>query len=203
MHFSLKDIETLLRSISSKETKINVYSWWYILSTWFWLGRMPFAPGTFGSIGAYPIYYFIAKGSTSIQELNNSLLFAIILLIIVGFFAIIRFHRESGSIDDGRIVVDEVAGQLTTIFIAFEDLNKIVSFYFSDLTVNESIFYTFSISLLLFRFFDITKILYIRNLERSFKNTFGVIADDILAGLYGGLTICLIFKIHNFIFTLL
>jgi phosphatidylglycerophosphatase A len=59
----------------------------------------------------------------------------------------------------------------------------------------------FIISLVIFRIFDITKPFFIKAIDRNFKNSFGVIIDDVIAGIYSGLSIIIIDKVIFYLTT--
>ena len=124
---------------------------------------MPKAPGTAGSaVGV--LIYLLMEG----LHIGAYYLHAIIFFFIVGIWASTRVEHLWGH-DSQRIVIDEVVGQMITFAIA-AGRHQLSVFY---------ILLGFG----LFRLFDIKKPFPIRRLER-FKGGFGVIADDVGAGLY-------------------
>jgi phosphatidylglycerophosphatase A len=143
--------------------KINVF---VFLSTFAFVGRFPFAPGTAGSfVGvllAWPILmYFGVLG----------LVTAVIIIFIVGVWAVDIHQTHTGAHDAGEIVIDEVAGQWLVLLVASLDIVH------------------FGLGFLLFRLFDIWKPWPICWVDRTLKGGFGVMADDIIAGIYA--LICL------------
>lgn len=161
--------------------------WYEILATWFGLGKVSFMPGTIGSLGAYPLFYFAVMSSETPYEARITMLCMVILLCIVGFFAIRKYHTQTGIIDDQSIVIDEVIGQLITFVIAYEWIGGAVSRFFtiySGISDSMIVSYIFLCGFLTFRFFDITKPLYISLIDRYWRNAIGVIFDDVLAGIY-------------------
>lgn len=136
------------------------------IATFAYIGMIPGAPGTYGALAAtlayclvYRIYFRI------LPELHLSVL---CLITIAGVFAAARVGRKLGQEDPKIVVVDEVAGQLTA---------------FLFLPVN---FFNLAAGTVLFRVFDIWKPYPIRKLE-SLRNGVGVMADDLLAGIYANL----------------
>ena len=128
----------------------------YLISTFFYLGKLPKAPGTWGSLGALLVWSFIPE----------SLFFRFILLsltLIVGFIACENTLKESDDPDPSFIVIDEVVGLWITL-----------------LFVPKTIF-LFILGFLLFRLFDILKPSFIYSVQ-FLKGSWGVMLDDILAG---------------------
>jgi phosphatidylglycerophosphatase A len=160
--------------------------WYKIISTWFGLGCSSFMPGTIGSLGAFPIFYFAAMSSTTIYEAKITMLFFLIILSIIGYFAIRLYHKDTKVIDDQSIVIDEVIGQLVTLALAYEWIGSFVTkinLIPPNTGYTMSLLYIFFVAFILFRFFDITKPFYISLIDRYWKNAVGVILDDILAGI--------------------
>ena len=142
--------------------------------TGFYSGKIKFMPGTFGTLLAIPIliYFF-----------NNTLLINILILLILFLSSLLLLNYSYknnlfDNIDDKSIVIDEIIGYLS--FMIFFDTN-----------VTNII-----IGFLLFRFFDILKPFPISYVDKKIKNGFGVIFDDLLAGLFSGI---LLFYI-NYVF---
>ncbi len=161
--------------------------WYEIVSTWFGLGKVSFMPGTIGSIGAYPLFYLSVMSSETPYEARITMLYLVVILCIVGFFAIRKYHKKHGVIDDQSIVVDEVIGQLITFVIGYEWIGAAVtkfSLIGEDTSNSMVITYIFACGFLTFRFFDITKPMYISLIDRYWKNAVGVILDDVIAGVY-------------------
>jgi phosphatidylglycerophosphatase A len=172
--------------LHAKNAAIEVPLTFYTLvATWFFIGRIRFAPGTVGSIASYPIFYLMIEGSTTRYELQLSLLVCILILTILGTWAISRFQKVTKTFDHSSIVIDEVIGTLLTIAISYNWLAEIVRwmipFLQLDLTIRDGIFL---LGMLVFRYYDIRKPLIIGYIDRMFKNAFMVILDDIFAALF-------------------
>ena len=133
------------------------------LATGFFIGTVPVAPGTFGSIIGLPICYLISR-------LN--ILPAVICTVLFICFAIwIAAAAEEvfKKKDAGEIVIDEIAGLIVTfIGLPFTLKTMIAGF-------------------IIFRVFDILKPFPIRTFEKKVAGGFGVVLDDVLAGIYGNL----------------
>jgi len=144
-----------------------------LLSIWFGTGLLPGIPGTFGTAGAIPLYLLIDFLCPRYQAL-------FLLITIIG--AIWSSHRSQcilGRVDPREIVIDEIAGFLLTIFlIPFTWRNLIAGFF-------------------LFRFFDILKPPPIKIVEKKVKGGFGIVLDDLLAGLYAHLSLRLLLYMLN------
>jgi phosphatidylglycerophosphatase A len=130
-----------------------------LLATVFGLGLVPFAPGTAASAAAALGYVLV------LHDLSRPLYVALIaLLFLAGVAASAAHAAELGQLDPGRIVVDEVCGQL--IALAFLPAAWV----------------PVGASFALFRFFDIIKPWPIRKLEKL-PGGWGIMADDVGAGL--------------------
>jgi phosphatidylglycerophosphatase A len=137
-----------------------------LLATWFGSGLMPWAPGSWGSLAALPFAWIIVSYTGAL-----GLLIAAAVVFAAGCWAAGRVERSSGVKDAPFIVIDEVAGQWLALVPAPLD----PLFYLTGF--------------LLFRLFDIAKPFPIRRIERGFPGGFGVMADDIAAGLYAALVL--------------
>ena len=171
-----------------------------LIVTFFGSGMSPKAPGTMGSLAAaivaYPMavlanHLFNGKESLSLplhinktqSEFPINLFFLAAALIV--FFVAIPFvkkaMKDTGTEDPGWIVIDEVCG----IFMA-------LAFFPTDIIVAHPWF--LAIAFGLFRFFDILKPLGIHKMEKL-PGAWGVMADDLLGGLYAGIVIAIGFII--------
>ncbi len=140
-------------------------------ATAFYIGFIPGAPGTYGSLAAVLVYYAIYHFSGRI--LPGLHLTAICLISLAGILASAEVSRSSGQEDPQYVVIDEVAGQLLTfLFLPVNWLNLILGF-------------------LAFRTFDMWKPFPIRRLE-SLGEGVGIMADDLLAGVYGNVILQLL-----------
>jgi phosphatidylglycerophosphatase A len=147
------------------------------------VGYLPLAPGTWGSLLAVGVYFYASAsllgGSIDTAPVIDLTVFyigqliAIVLITILGVWAGSRTERLSVSKDPGKVVIDEVAGQL----IALLPL---------PLTKGQPIMLL--MAFLLFRFFDIVKPYPARKLE-SLHGGLGIMADDIVAGIYAAIIV--------------
>ena len=161
--------------------KINL-----IFVTFFGIGYVKIAPGTFASLVTSIIFFCLFRFYISIEH------FPILGLIIISFFvyslyAIKTIENEFEQKDARQIVIDEVIGQsIPILFIEYIAYLKIQSFG-ADL-------YLYIASFFLFRFFDILKPFPIRYFDKNYKNSFGVLFDDVLAGVYTLVVLLLLIK---------
>ena len=149
-----------------------------IFTTLFGIGYSPIAPGTIGSIFSIVILYFLIK--------FVSYSFLVIIFLIILFTSLKLIEKYSNllkSHDSSTIVIDEFLG----IFL-------IILFY--DYLKFTNDFIMFLLILILFRFFDILKIFPINWVDKNIKNSFGVVLDDLLAGVY---SIIVLYSINVFI----
>ncbi len=140
--------------------------------TFFYSGLAPKAPGTFGSIAGLLVALPILKFAPV-----TTLLLLTILVTIIAVDAINKEERESGIHDASSIVIDEVVG----IWIA--------------LILSAGTPYQIILSLLLFRLFDIWKPSIIGKIDRDVKGGWGVMGDDIIAGIFAGLSSAIIYGV--------
>jgi len=151
-------------------------------------GYTPLAPGTAGSLAAAILFGVacfgvIGRSRGEVGELPLGLILAVAGAIIfavctIGTWASGRAEIFFGRHDDGRIVIDEVAGQwinLVPVLLFLPALSTdLISLFFAVVT-----------GFVLFRVFDIWKPGAIRWTERRFEGGWGVMADDIMAGVHG------------------
>ena len=131
------------------------------------VGYLPLAPGTFGSLVGVAVFLALTKVA------SIWLLVAILVFTFAGIWAGTRTEELSQRKDPGKIVVDEVAGQLIALF-------PLVFAAWSMKTV--------IVSFILFRFFDIVKP-YPANRLQDLKGGMGVMCDDLVAGAYAAIIV--------------
>jgi phosphatidylglycerophosphatase A len=134
----------------------------------FGVGYLPLAPGTWGSLVAVGIFLGftqVFKGNALVAVV----LVSIVVLTFAGIWAASRTEALANRKDPSKVVVDEVAGQLISLFPLT---------LFTQWSIVAVI-----ISFILFRFFDIVKPYPARRLE-ALKGGFGIMCDDLIAGVY-------------------
>jgi phosphatidylglycerophosphatase A len=143
-----------------------------LLATWFGVGLIPIAPGTWGSLAALPVAWAIHSlwGATG-------LVIAIAIVFFVGWWAAATVSKAGAIKDPGAVVIDEVAGQWLVLLAAPRDpLAWVLAF-------------------LLFRIFDIWKPWPVRWADRDITGGLGVMLDDLLAAVYAALALSVLLAI--------
>jgi len=141
------------------------------ITTVFGLGFAPIAPGTFGALGAILFYYILMYFGIDLTTLY--LLILIIGTTLIGVWSTEKVIPVWGD-DPSKVVVDEFVGILVTmVLIPVTSTHLWLGF-------------------VLFRFFDILKPLGIRAVDQKLKSAWGVMLDDVLAGVYACISLHLI-----------
>ena len=145
----------------------------YLFVTLFGIGKLKKIPGSYASL-ATTIFLFFLFHIFNISP--NIVLISVIIVFFISLFAINFIIKDFDNKDPKEIVIDEFIGQSIPIClyeIAHEgskETSQVLTFYF--------------IMFVLFRIFDITKPYPVSYYDKNFKNSFGVIMDDVCAGLY-------------------
>ena len=145
----------------------------YLFVTCFGIGSIRFAPGTITSlittIFLYSLFHII--------NLSNNAILIILLIVFIYSFSAIASHIKDNEVKDPKeIVIDEFIGQSIPIYL-YEISHG------TEKSPNEALIF-YIICFILFRFFDIAKPFPVSFFDKNFKNSFGVIMDDVCAGLY-------------------
>ena len=141
--------------------------------TMFGLGKIKTIPGTVGSLVTVVILYILFHGF----NISSKLILLVLMIIFVYSFLAVAKHIENIEDKDPReIVIDEFVGQSIPIYL-YEVSHG------TEKTANEAIIF-YAICFILFRFFDIKKPFPVSFIDKNYKNSFGVIMDDVCAGLY-------------------
>ena len=139
----------------------------------FGLGKVKIIPGTFGSLATVIILYILFH---PLDISPNLILFGLIIIFIYSFLAVASHIEKSKNKDPNEIIIDEFIGQSIPIYL-YEISHG------TEKLPNEAIIY-YTICFILFRFFDIQKPFPVSFFDKKYKNSFGVIMDDVCAGLY-------------------
>ena len=145
----------------------------FLFVTLFGIGKLKKIPGSYASL-VTTIFLFILFHILNFSP--NIVLIGIIIVFLISLYAVNIFIKDLDNKDPKEVVIDEFIGQSIPIClyeIAHEgtkDTAQILTFYF--------------IMFILFRIFDIAKPYPVSYYDKNFKNSFGVIMDDVCAGLY-------------------
>ncbi len=141
--------------------------------TMFGIGKLPRIPGSYASLVTV-IFLYILFHIFSVPA--DVFLFFLVAIFIISLFAVNIFTKDLINKDPKEVVIDEFIGQSIPICL-YEiahteqtDPSRVLTFYF--------------IMFILFRIFDIAKPYPVSYYDKNFKNSFGVMMDDVCAGLY-------------------
>ena len=131
---------------------------WRIVATCFYLGKLPIAPGTWGSMGALILWLFLPV-TTSVH------LSVILILFVLGVYSSQQVAKYMQVHDPSEVVIDEAVGMGISLFMLPHNLDL------------------YLIAFILFRFFDILKPSFIYQVQ-NLPGGWGIMLDDVLAGLF-------------------
>jgi phosphatidylglycerophosphatase A len=129
------------------------------IATLGFVGYLPVAPGTWGSL-ASAVFVAFLHPSSAVQAI------LIVTGFVIGTISSTVAERVIGRTDSGHIIIDEFIGFFVSVFYLPQTYGYLIAAFF------------------LFRLFDILKPFPIRQAERSLKGGFGIMTDDVLAGIY-------------------
>ncbi len=138
-------------------------------ATGFYSGKIPFAPGTFGTIAALPFALVFLLIPTSFYGLY------IVTLILLSIYLADKTEKIVDQKDPGCIVIDEIAGYVVTMSVVPIQINTLIAGFF------------------IFRFFDIFKFGPVKYFENNFPGGAGVVLDDIMAGVFSAVVLKLLY----------
>ena len=145
----------------------------FLFVTLFGIGKIKKIPGSFASL-ATTIFLFFLFHILNISL--NIVLICVIIIFFISLYAVNIFIKDLDNKDPKEVVIDEFIGQSIPIClyeIAHEgtkETDQVLTYYF--------------IMFILFRIFDIAKPFPVSYYDKNFKNSFGVVMDDVCAGLY-------------------
>ena len=143
-----------------------------LIATFFYVGKFPFAPGSLASLIGLLLLVCVAR-------VSFFAFFLFIILLVIGFYCSGRAEKLIGKKDPSEIVIDEVCG----VFLVFLAVPLDLGFLLAGF--------------ILFRFFDIVKPFPLKRLERL-PGSFGIMLDDLLAGVYANLILQIFIRFHPF-----
>ena len=154
----------------------------------FGLGKIKFIPGTFGSLATVVIFYCLFH---VLDYTHNLILIGLIIIFTYSFYAVSSHIKNSENKDPREIIIDEFIGQSIPIYLyeiyhgTTKDENEVIIYY--------------TLFFILFRYFDIIKPFPVSFFDKNFKNSFGVIMDDVCAGFYVVLTLVCFMVIKSYV----
>ena len=158
----------------------------YLIVTCFGIGSIRFAPGTITSLITTVFLYSLFH---IINLPNNTILVTLLIIFIYSFYAVSEYIKFNENKDPKEVVIDEFIGQSIPIYL-YEISHGTIKNTQEAVLIYLYIF-------ILFRFFDIKKPFPINFFDKKFKNSFGVIIDDVIAGLYVVLTLIIFMVIKS------
>jgi phosphatidylglycerophosphatase A len=145
----------------------------FLFVTLFGIGKIKRIPGSFASLATTLLLFFLFH---ILNVSPNIVLCSVILIFFISLYAINIFIKDLTNKDPKDVVIDEFIGQSIPICLyeiahdGPKETGQILTYYF--------------IMFILFRIFDIIKPYPVRYYDKNFKNSFGVVMDDVCAGLY-------------------
>ena len=145
----------------------------FLFVTLFGIGKIKKVPGSFASLATTLFLFFLFH---ILNIFPNIILFSVIIIFFISLYAVNIFIKDLTNKDPKEVVIDEFIGQSIPICLYEvahgmpKDSDQVLKFYF--------------IMFILFRIFDIVKPFPVNYYDKNFKNSFGVIMDDVCAGLY-------------------
>ena len=185
----------------------------FLIATWFGIGKIPFAPGTWGSLFTFPLFiasHYLLAFVLSEEGFINLFLLCVFVLFVIGTWATNVYMKKTGTHDPKEVVIDEVVGQIIVFFAAFISIapslevfdmlygvhggvDEVVTFAnVTELFTQSPLALPYLIASVpiylicfgLFRLFDIWKPWPIGYCDKNIKGGFGVMFDDLFAAMY-------------------
>ena len=145
----------------------------FLFVTLFGIGKIKKIPGSFASL-ATTIFLFFLFHILNVSP--NIVLFSIIIIFFISLYAVNIFIKDLTNKDPKEVVIDEFISQ--SIPICLYEIAQNMP------TETDQVLTSYFIMFILFRIFDIAKPYPVSYYDKNFKNSFGVIMDDVCAGLY-------------------
>ena len=145
----------------------------FLFVTLFGIGKFKRIPGSVASLATTLFLFFLFH---ILKFPPNIILIIIIIIFFLSLYAVNNFIKDLDNKDPKEVVIDEFIGQSIPICLyeiahdGTKETSQVLTFYF--------------IMFILFRIFDIVKPYPVSYYDKNFKNSFGVIMDDVVAGLY-------------------
>ena len=160
----------------------------FLFVTLFGIGKIKKIPGSFASLATILFLFFLFH---ILNISTNIVLYSIIIIFFISLYAVNIFIKDLTNKDPKEVVIDEFIGQSIPICLYEvahdmpKDSDQVLKFYF--------------IMFILFRIFDIAKPFPVSYYDKNFKNSFGVIMDDVCAGLYVVLSLICFMVLKSYI----
>ena len=145
----------------------------FLFISLFGIGKIKKLPGTFASLATTLFLFFLFH---ILNVSPNIILFSVIIIFLISFYAVNIYIKDLSNKDPKEVVIDEFIGQSIPLYL-YEVSHGIQK-------GSDDTFKFYLIIFILFRFFDITKPFPVSYFDKNFKNSLGVIMDDVVAGLY-------------------
>jgi phosphatidylglycerophosphatase A len=142
------------------------------LATGLYLGKIPFAPGTWGTLLGIPVVWLLSQMGSDIAYMVG-----VGVLIVVSSVIAEIYERQTGGHDPGEVVIDEIVGYA----VAMTMLPQTWQYYLAAFVV--------------FRIFDIWKPGLIRRVDQRVEGGLGTILDDVVAGLVANVVLQLVHQL--------
>ena len=161
----------------------------FLFVTFFGIGTIKYAPGT---ITSFITTIFLFSSFHILKIPNNLIFFILFIIFFYSFYSVDEYIKNNSEKDPKEVVIDEVIGQSIPIYLYEISHGAVKS------SQEALLFYLYIF--ILFRFFDIKKPFPVNYFDKKFKNSFGVIMDDVIAGLYVVLTLIVFMLIKSKLF---
>ena len=145
----------------------------FLFVTLFGIGKIKKIPGSFASLATTIFLFFLFH---ILNFSPNIVLFSIIIIFFISLYAVNIFIKNLTNKDPKEVVIDEFIGQSIPICL-YEIAHNMPK-------ETDQVLTSYFIIFILFRIFDIVKPYPVSYYDKNFKNSFGVIMDDVCAGLY-------------------
>jgi len=141
-----------------------------VIATGVGSGYAPFAPGTVGTIAGIPVYLLLSRLSWTFY------LISVLILTLLAIYISREGEKIFNEKDSPRIVIDEIVGFQWTMFLVLPTVLHILLGFF------------------LFRLFDIVKIFPAGYLQNRLPGGYGIVIDDVVAGMYSNIILLIAIK---------
>ena len=145
----------------------------FLFVTLFGIGKIKKIPGSFASLVTTIFLFFLFH---ILNVSPNIVLFSIIMIFFISLYTVSIFIKDLTNKDPKEVVIDEFIGQSIPICL-YEIAHNVPK-------ETDQVLTSYFIMFILFRIFDIVKPYPVSYYDKNFKNSFGVIMDDVCAGLY-------------------